>query len=400
MKREVDVATVKSVLSQEVKVEDLKGNEILAFYRAVFKVLKDDTFNPESILVESPTNKRKERNVPSKEPKVYLAINDERVYNAEFKDKWLSEHRTIKGEPYKDETKRVAISMFGKIGHLEERYDKDVYDFSAIEFEDVLSELGATTLRSIQNSVSKIEQYINFAIEEGKLNNPENGNVASLYSSRDKLTNFIDIKAIEGMFFSKREIDTTSDYAINAQDGVILNLLFDGVSHKNKFIELTSVTIKHVDFDEMVINIPQLETINEDTGEIQTLPERQVPISEHTAKMINRAMKDDKYISLKGDSGRKYKIAESDYILRGLRNNDQIKWETIQQRILRISEVIGHEYLNATNIVYSGQIHYARELIKEGATVEEACRTIIKRFNIGDNDSAYFYLKSRIEKSN
>jgi predicted SprT family Zn-dependent metalloprotease len=88
------------------------------------------------------------------------------------------------------------------------------------------------------------------------------------------------------MYFTKNEIDVLTQYAENSQDGVILSLIFDGISHNNVFIELRNTRLQDVDQDNMVINVPELH--DEETGE--TLPMRQVPISGETLKMIERAM--------------------------------------------------------------------------------------------------------------
>lgn len=311
------------------------------------------------------------------------------MYNSEFKEEFLEQ----KG--YSEETKRVTRILFGKIPEIELEKQQDVYEFNRQNFEEVLKELKATTIRSLQSSISTIEQYINYAIEKGKISEIQ-GNVASLYGKKEDISQFLDKEAEGNMFFTKTEIDSLSSYAENAQDGAILNLIFDGVSHKRKFVELRNIRIQNCDFDEMVINIPQL--VDEDTGEI--LPSRQVPISSQTLRMIDAAIEEKKYVSVKGKTSRNYKLADSDYILRGLRNNYQIKWENVNQRILRIAKVEGYDYLNATNIAYSGQIHYARKLMEEdGLPVNEACKMMIKRFNLSDNESAFFYLKSRIERA-
>ena len=316
------------------------------------------------------------------------------MYNTEFKERFLKEH-VVNGKSYSDETKRVARILFNKIAKVEIDKQQDISEFDKSSFELVLKELKATTIRSLQNSISTIEQYINFVIETGKISKTK-GNVASAYSKKGDISQFLDKLAEENMILSKSEIDSLSGHADNAQDGVVLNLLFDGISHKRKFIELINITINDVDEYRLQIKIPQL--LDEDTGEI--LPPRIVPISKETLTMINAAMKEKKYASVKGKTNRSYKIADSQYILRGLRNNFQIKWENVSQRIIRFSDVNDYPYLNATNIAYSGQIHYARKLIEqEGLTIDEACKRIMKRFNINENESSFFYLKARIEKA-
>lgn len=371
----IDADKVKSILSKKEDISILTEDETISFFRVIFNQIKDDTFNPDNFIIEDEASKKG------------------RIYHSKFKERFLEEHRTVKGKPYAEETKRVARVLFGKVGKIENYYNKDVYTFDNNKFEEVLRSLKSTTKRSLQNSISTLEQYIDFAIKEGKAP-VDKGNIATRYNTEKAIADLLDQKA-DNMILTQEDVYSLGAYSENAQDGVILNLLFDGVSHKRKFVELINLRIQDVDMQELVINIPQL--VDEDTGEV--LPSRQVPISEETARLIRSAMDEKKYASLKGATNRKYTIAESDYILRGLRKNYQIKWENVSQRILRIAELEGYPYLNATNIAYSGQIHYARELMKQGLTIDEACFEIIKRFNLSENDSAYFYLKARIEKA-
>ncbi|MEH7210211.1 hypothetical protein V7094_29070, partial [Priestia megaterium] len=298
-----------------------------------------------------------------------------------------------KGEPYAESTKRVVKVLFGKTAKIESDYNKDIYELDNNQFEEILLSLKAKTIRSLQNSISTLEQYIDFAIKEGKT---KEGNIATKYNNKDRISHLLDKKAEESMYFTKKDLDTIAFRAENSQDGVIINLLSDGLSHRHKFIELINLKKQHLDKLNMVINVPEL--VDPDTGEIY--PPRQVPVSEATVKMIDRAMDlSEKYVSITGKNRREYKIAESDYILRGLRDNYQIKWENVNQRILRISEIEGYDYLNATTISYSGQIHYVKEYMEDGMDLDSAIKQVIKRFNLGDNEATFFYLKGRFEKA-
>ncbi|MBU8585904.1 hypothetical protein KM925_08340 [Priestia megaterium] len=380
----IDPNVVKAIFNGEKEIFSLRNEEMVSFLDLLYKNTKDQRFNPSNYKITA--------------QEVNIRNAQQKMYNPEFKEKFLEEH-AVNGKSYSDETKRVVRSLFSKIGKLERYNEQDIYEFNRHSFEAVLEELGATTIRSLQSSISSIEQYINFAIEKKKIDKAK-GNVASKYNKKEDISRFLNKEAEENMIFTKGDIDALAQYAENAQDGVILPLIFDGISHKNRFLELRNIRIQDCDFNEMVINIPQLT--DEETGEI--FPPRQVPISNTTKRMVQRAMDfDEKYVSTKADAktSRKYKIAESSYILRGLRNNYQIKWENVSQRILRIADINDYPYLNATNIAYSGQIHFANKLmVEEGLTIDESCSRIIKRFNIGENESAHYYLKARIEKAN
>lgn len=314
---------------------------------------------------------------------------EDQMFNSADKESFM-EYRG-----YSEDTKRVTRILFRKIAKIEREKNQDIYEFDQDSIELVLKELRASTIRSLQNSISTIEQYINYAIQSGKINNNRD-NIASFYSKKEDIAKFLDASAEDNMILTQSDIYGFGRYAENAQDSVILNLLFDGVSHKRKFIELRNIRRQDVNEDTLTIHIPEL--VDGDTGEL--LPPRTVPISKETLQMIHAAIKETKYTSVTGETSRSYKIAESDYIVRGTRNNYQIKWENISQRIIRISDLEDNPYLNATNIAYSGQVHYTNELIQnQGQSVDEACRNIMKRFNISDNTAAFYYLKSRVEKA-
>ena len=86
------------------------------------------------------------------------------------------------------------------------------------------------------------------------------------------------------------------------------------------------------------------------------LEDRNVPISTETAILVRRALDEDKYVSITGEKARKYKIAEGDNVLRGLRGKNKVKGQIISQRLLRIADTFEYPYLNATTVSYSGQL--------------------------------------------
>lgn len=355
-------------------IDHLNSDEAILFLQVIFNKVGDDSFNPEHFIASSTSKNDKE---------VFF------FYNPEFKELFLEQHRTKSGQPYAEETKRVNRFLFNKTAVIEKLYNEDLYNFDSVKFEELLKTLKATTIRSLQNSISTMEQYIEFAIKHKKL---DQVNIATQYNNRNAVDAFLDKKAEENMFFDKKEIDYLSEYAENAQDGVILNLIFDGVSNKNRFQELINIKESDVDYDNLIIKIPEMRM------EDEVSPAREVPISSTTARMIRKAMDfDEKYVSTKGLVSRSYKIAQSEYILRGLRNNAQILWNNVNQRILRIAKLAGHEYLTATNVSYSGQVHYAKEKMAEGASQDEAIAYVIERFNLSKNESTYFYIRRRIE---
>ncbi|EJV56498.1 hypothetical protein IEM_05199 [Bacillus cereus BAG6O-2] len=296
----------------------------------------------------------------------------ESVYQREFKNVFLT-------SKYSVNTQRVAKALFRKTAEIENNKGKDLYSFNKEELAEAIKSLKAKTVRSLQDKVSTIERYIDFAKDNGKTKI----NYATLFDTREKLEQLLDKEAEENMRFDKDEIMEMAMSADNAQDGVILGLLFDGLSHKNEFEELVNLTEDNIDEDNQQIVLEDRE--------------EPIPMSTETAILVRRALEEDTYVSIKGENSRRYKIAEGTNVLRGLRGKAKVKGQIISQRILRIAEIFDYPYLNATTISYSGQLHLAKELINDGKNIDDVVPIVIKRFNINDNLASRFQLKIRIE---
>lgn len=304
---------------------------------------------------------------------VGFEFKSEELYQKKFKNQYL-------GLNYDDvETVRVTKQLFLNSYRLEMELDKDFYDFSRKEAEAFLYSLKAKTENSLRNIIPKLSSYLNFAIEQGVSINKVN----YYREISDKKSEFLDKEAEENMIFDKDEIMAMAEESDNPQDGVILSLLIDGLSPKNEFEELINLKSSDINFEDNVIK----------------LADREIPMSDETVLIVKDALRQDTYFSIFGDKTRKYKITKGDFVLRGLRNKLQVKAQIISQRILRISEKFGYEYLNATTVSYSGQLHFAAHLINtEKLTLDEALPIILERFAMPDNSMSRHYLKNRIVK--
>jgi hypothetical protein len=103
-------------------------------------------------------------------------------------------------------------------------------------------------------------------------------------------------------------------------------------------------------------------------------------------------------VSLNGKASRMNEISQSDYIVRDLRDNTQIKWENVSQRNFSIAEITGYGFLKPTTISISGQVHYSEAMLSNGNDIEDVVTTILKRFSIQDNTSSRFYQKTIFKK--
>ncbi|WP_240522446.1 phage lytic cycle repressor MrpR family protein [Bacillus toyonensis] len=294
-------------------------------------------------------------------------ITKDNLYNQEFKELFLQINFP------KENTRKVKRLHLKKATDLEFIYNKDLYNFTLKELEDLLYSLKAKTLRSLQNTLPTFRRYIQFANEQGIRSS--NDTPIEVFKSKDVISKYLNSGNL-----SKEEIMRIVTRAENPQDGVILALIFDGVSYKNEFEELANLKIDDIDYN---------------NGRI-TLPNRVISISEETKTILISAIESTEYISIKGNK-RKYVLPASEYVLKSPREKKQIPVSIISQRIVRVSKHFDLDFLNATTISDSGQLYYASELLKVGTNIEDVIPSIIKRFNINENASARNKLRSMID---
>lgn len=371
----IDSKKVKKILSKKSNIDILDETECFHFLKVIFEFTNDSKFNP-VILTEINNEDNDDE---------YEIVNGERVRIS--KDKlpkyyFNFEHKKAFAETYKNEnTRRVVMSLFRSTADAEKGKAKDLCNFNIKELEEVFKSFNAKTIRSLQNTISTVERYIAYSQKQKKTDYPIN--YATAFNSKDRLEKLLDEEA-DNMIFDKQEIMEMAMNTDNPQDGVIIGLLFDGLSLKNEFEELTNLTEGQCDLDNKVI------TISED---------RKIEISTETAILVRQALEQDQvYLSITGDKARKYKIADGLNVIRGLRGKAKVKGQIINQRILRIKEIFDYKYLTATSVSYSGQIHMAKKLFEKGLNMEEVIEEVLKNFGIPSNASSQFYMRSRIEK--
>lgn len=305
-------------------------------------------------------------------------------YNYDYKMKYLEEHRS-----YKEETKRILRVFFRKTAHLEKKFGKDLYDFNTLELAEVLRDAKASTVRSLQNYISMVGKYVDYAIAIKASNLKEN--LIYSFSAEEKASKLIDKESSQGLYLTRDEVMYIAKHSINAQDGVILALLYDGFSHKENFKELVNLKVEDIDWDSGIVTI-------------EGRPEKnnKVKLSNETILLLKKAVGNDEYLSTKEDSDviRKYKVKPTKYVLRGLRpkNEDsKIPWRNIHERILRQSEYFDKEFLTGTNIVVSSQVDTAYNLfIDDKDKGDRAIQMALEKWNFPYNKSSLFSLKKKV----
>lgn len=306
------------------------------------------------------------------------------MYNEETKKRFLEEFI---------ESTRVTYSrIFEYSEPMEELLGKDLYDFNLEEIEDILFSMNPKTFHSSHGNGRMVTSYISWAIGKGLRSHSIN----PLKSfGPDYFKKFVDDNL--KLFISESELRRIEDACINAQDAVILRLLFEGVNGTS-YYELRTLKKDAVSFDHSVLTLT-----NEDGTK------RELKVSDRTLNLIEKAIKEKVYYKNNGegvlaDNVRDYAdLAENDYVLRPSItrvNNpfDPVSKSVVSRRVRAIADFFDLPYLVANSILKSGMIFMAKNLIKnDGMAVgTKMYRVIAKRFAVNN----FYSLKLYVTKEN
>lgn len=262
---------------------------------------------------------------------------------------------------YSDEenTQKIYERVLVKARKTEEFFDKDLCEFNFDELDTLLSRLNAGTLASIQVQFRIIRQYLEFTKSKGYTLI----NYAGILKPQE-LSKYVNQIRYKKQFITKEDvldiIDAVDMYSGNAQDYLPIVLIFNGCWG--------------ADLEEL-INLKK-DDINEEEGTITLTTKdqkRTININKEWFEFINYAINEEIYIKNNGQDldDLKYsevKLVDSEYVLRPIERGyagQKITSGTIRQRIKKIREFWGNEYINPTSILNSGIIEFTKKYISD-----------------------------------
>jgi integrase len=292
------------------------------------------------------------------------------LYNEEVKEDFLSQKHFSEG------TRVVYRRIFEKSRANEEVLNKDLYDFTRQEIEEVLHDLNPLTPPISQSNGRVISSYIIWWIDKNKLNkiNPLEAVGAEWFDR------FVD--KTKKLYFSYKEIKRIVDLCENAQDAVILLSYFEDIGGKDGS-EIRNLKITDLDED--------LNTVI--LREKGKTPRVHV-ISDELKKLIISASKQKTYIKKDGkmieiDNIRPdIDLVENEYVVRNSLTrtdslNSPVHSSVIYRRMKTLSESFGFPYLTGKNVLRSGIIYFAWKLLQqEGALGKEQYEKIAEKFRL------------------
>jgi integrase len=306
------------------------------------------------------------------------------MFNKSIKEKFLNMYTN-------EDSKSAYARILNKSEPTEKALNKDLYDFTKEEIEDFLTDLAPLTIAISRSNGSVVASYIDWCINSGYKKSTINPLKMMDYEWFDK---FVD-KSVQ-IYFTEREITDIEQSCHNAQDAVIIRLYFEGVSGKDS-CEIRFLHKNDVDFNNNVLRL------RNEYGVIS----REITVEEKTIKLIREALGQKTYYKRNGQMEVHEKVKEytdlvdNGYVLRNsitktANYNGEVQSSVIYRRLKTISETSGIPFFTGKNILRSGVIYHAKDLLHDGHFDYDKFAPIAKRYGINNIYSIKSYCNEEI----
>ncbi|WP_409178773.1 hypothetical protein [Brevibacillus fortis] len=305
-------------------------------------------------------------------------LNDTELYNKKLKEEFVSR--------YPESAHNVYKRIFYYSAAAEKMYGIDLYEFNLNQISEILFSINASSLASVKSAVSIVRAYINWAIHHRS----NNINPLDIVDS-DWEKQFVD--SAKKLFFSKNEIDEIISKCKNAQDAVIIALLFEGAGGK-EVSELRNLRPRDVNYDEKSI------TLTNENGE-----QRLVKVEDQTIQFVHEASSQQEYYKRNGhvspnarNTKETSELIDTGYVIKPAKTKvvhvEQVNTHVIYARLSGISDEDSLNIPNFTvkNIQRSGMVFMAKQILDRDGKFEdrEQYFEICKRFGINKiNNNGY-----------
>lgn len=266
----------------------------------------------------------------------------DKLYNGEFKEKYLNE----KFE--NEDSKTTTRYIFRKSELIEDILGKDLYDFNIIEISKVLQNANPHSISVAKSYARAISSYISWCIDPIGIREDNIHPMKGIKMSWAE--QFVD--KTKKIHFSKQEMENLVEKkVVNAQDQAFIWMIFEGVQGE-KFSEL-----RNLKYDMINWNKNQLRLINEDHSE------RVINVSDQCMRYITNAFKEKKY---KTPSEKERQLVESDFVLRNVfsprSKSPDVSMAALYNRLNHLKEYLDLEYFTGNSIKQSGMIWKAVQI--------------------------------------
>lgn len=284
-------------------------------------------------------------------------MKEKPFYNSGFKEQFLDTLESTSLAP-------VYSSMFRKSKEVEERLEKDIFNFNTDDIDLLFYTFSSPSVQTLYVYHSLIIRYVEYAISEGqRLSN------INLYKTMDytKLNQYV--AYYKHSYVTLEEFNKFVDYLANDYDVAIFRALFEGIGGTG-YEELRNLKVDdiHEQDGEFYVTLYDLDPRTKET----TVREKK--ISYELVKDLNRANNQQEYISGNGE-GTSYnsvtEFVESPYVFKPLRKGNytqsdgQIDKQNVYRKSRLLAKITDGKISNVKTLSISGMIHEANELYKE-----------------------------------
>lgn len=283
-------------------------------------------------------------------------MNIPQMFNEQIKAEFLSS--------YPASTQKTYRSFLSKIKPFEEKLNKDLFAFTQSELTQLMNDLEIEYIATARSVGRIITKYVAFASEKGYADNVDEFffKVKTKWFEKFALTNE------QKLFFSKDEITEIELECRNAQDAVIINLIFNGVLGK------AASELRNLRRNDIVIgSLKAIATLYDEDGS-----SREFTFEDPgSIEWITKALAEKIYYKSNGQMNERNNLRnftdlnESDYVIRSSntsidKNVGAVDKYVIFRRISSIEKSLDLSHFTVKNIQRSGMLHKAYELLSIG----------------------------------
>lgn len=259
-----------------------------------------------------------------------------KLFNSHLKQRFLE---TIEDE----DTRNTYSSKLKRAYDVEEKLNKDIYEFSRNEFDELLRTYSNRSYQSVYLNVSCLSLYVDFCIKEGFV--PNRINCLDGFRETEVLWQYVDESAMEKNIISRKQLSDIQGRLRNARDVVVLELLFLGVEPK----EMEDLKIEDCFLSDKLIKLSKSKNkarvINN--------------LSESTLNIINDAIEQKFYYDNNGRSGGNRQgipLPDTKYLIKTAKHKaGRLPKNTVTRIVAQqIKKYTEEPYLASKNIIMSG----------------------------------------------
>lgn len=289
------------------------------------------------------------------------------MYNVELKNEFMAQHDISEG------AKKNIRLTFLKCYALESANNKDLYLFTPEEVDTLVKSFYAPTLISLRLMISHINLYFLWAAQKGMIqSNPFD----HLSVQPDWPNRHVSPRNV----FTDQDIMELEDFCANAQDAVIIRLLFEGVGGK-ALEEISNLRIQDVDFKNKTLSLHYGHR------------NRKLKVSSRLLALVQDAHGEDLYYkanNMADHASPNYvpyqELIPSGYVMKNVKNipsdRPTVSKEVLYFRVKRIGSYFGIPDITARQIIISGMIYAAKEIYeRDGVLEKKQYEEIGTRFN-------------------